>query len=211
MAMTYSKLLAQTIAARDSERRLWKRRWLDDAVRSKETVLVERPGEPESVLLVADRSLELRWWLRRVIVSIRPARVRCLGVVDVSLPWYAGLAFGASELGEMLRAAHDEALAEARRATQASALWLARREISAVAEWSVGRFDTIVLTRASEAHADLIVLAARGHAPADLRTIIGRAACSVLIVRGVPVPTDGRADQSATHADRDPLSVSAFS
>jgi hypothetical protein len=77
----------------------WQRGWIADALRARESVVVARRSSIETVLCVDDGSLQLRHSFRRLTTTASIRRVRCLGIVGVSVPWYAGIAFsGRSEL-----------------------------------------------------------------------------------------------------------------
>jgi nucleotide-binding universal stress UspA family protein len=151
---------------------------------------VTRRNAISTVLCVEDGSLRLRGWLRRLIATEAICRVRCLGVVDVSVPWYAGVGFSPSELGEALELATIDASRRLDRSTRTMALWLERRGVAAVAECCDGNFAQTVLRRARETDSDLILVCEDRQLRPDLRTIVERAACSVLVVRDAP--SDGR-------------------
>jgi nucleotide-binding universal stress UspA family protein len=177
---------ARVVHPVDGDWRPWRRNWIRSAFQARETVLVTRRNTISSVLCVEDGSLRLRRWLHRLIATEAIGRVRCLGVVDVSVPWYAGVGFSPTELGEALELAAIDASRTLDRSTRAMALWLERRGIPAVAERCDGSFAQTVLRRASETDADLILVCEDRPLRSELRTIVERAACSVLVVRDAP-------------------------
>jgi nucleotide-binding universal stress UspA family protein len=174
---------ARVVLPVDGEWRPWRRGWLVAALGAKETILVPRRNSIASVLCVEDGSLRLRSWLRRLIATDPIRRVRCLGIVDVSFPWYAGLGFSPSELIEAAELASFDASRRLDRSTRAIALWLERRGVPAVAECRYGQFAQTVLTRARETHPDLIIVRGDRLRRSELRSILDRAECSVLVVR----------------------------
>ena len=137
----------------------------------------------ETVLCVDDGSLQLRRWIRRVTASHSISRVRCLGIVDVSVPWYAGIGFSPSELIEAVERATLDASRRRARSARAMARWLERRGVPAVAECHEGSTAETVLTRARETDCDLIIVRDDVGRRSELRSIIERSECSVLVVR----------------------------
>lgn len=167
------------------DRQWWPRRrgWIADALTASESVLVTRRNSIETVLCVDDGSLQLRRWVRRLTATGSIRRVRCLGIVDVSLPWYAGLAFSPSELIEAVERETLETSQRRERSTRAMATWLERRGVPAVAECREGDTVEIVLVRARETDCDLIVVRDDFVRRSELRPIVERSECSVLVVR----------------------------
>ncbi len=163
--------------------RPWRRGWSGDALDAHETVLVARRTSIENVLCIDDGSLQLRRWILRVTASHSISRVRCLGIVDVSVPWYAGIGFSPSELIEAVERATVDRSRRRSRSAQAMARWLDRRGVPAVAEWRQGSKAGIVLARAHETDCDLIVVRDDIGRRSELRSIIERSECSVLVVR----------------------------
>jgi nucleotide-binding universal stress UspA family protein len=163
--------------------RPWRRGWIRSTLETRETVLVTRRTSTASVLCVDDGSLLLRHWLRRLIGADTVRRVRCLGVLDTSAPWYAGIGFSPAELIEAIERTDAEQSRTLDRSTRALALWLERRRVPAVAECQSGKLADTVLTRARETNADLILIRDDGRRRSAIRTIVERADCSVLVVR----------------------------
>jgi nucleotide-binding universal stress UspA family protein len=163
--------------------RPWRRGWIGDALDAPDSVLVTRRNSIETVLCVDDGSLQLRRWLRRLTASQSIRRVRCLGIVDVSVPWYAGIGFSPSELIETVELATADATRSAEHSTRATARWLERRGVPAVAEWLDGSVARTVLRRARETDCDLIIVRNDIRRRSELRSIVERAECSVLLVR----------------------------
>jgi nucleotide-binding universal stress UspA family protein len=161
----------------------WRRGWIGDALDAHETVLVTRRTSIETVLCVDDGSPQLRRWIRRVTASHSISRVRCLGIVDVTVPWYAGIGFSQTELIQAVELATLDASRRRSRSAQAMARWLERRGVPAVAEWRQGSKAEIVVARARETDCDLIILRDDVGRRSDLRSIIERSECSVLVVR----------------------------
>jgi nucleotide-binding universal stress UspA family protein len=164
----------------------WRPGWVRAALDTPETVLVSRRSPIATVLWVEDGSLRLRASLRRLVGADGIRRVRCLGVVDVSVPWYAGIAFGTTELADAVESAAAEASRRVDRATRAMATWLGLRGVPAVAESRSGPLAETVLTRARETSPDLIVIRDDGRHPSALRSILERAEASVLVIRDGP-------------------------
>jgi nucleotide-binding universal stress UspA family protein len=174
---------ARVVLPADGQWRPWRRRWLGDALGAPESILVTRRTSIETVLCVDDGSLEVRRWLRRLTATQSIRRVRCLGMVDVSVPWYAGIGFSPSELVEAVEVATTDASRSAERSTRAMARWLERRGVPAVAECRLGSPAETVLTRARETDCDLIVVRDDLRRRSELRSIVERSECSVLVVR----------------------------
>jgi nucleotide-binding universal stress UspA family protein len=163
--------------------RPWRRGWIGSALETHETVLVTRRTTIASVLCIEDGSLRLRHWLRRLIAADTIRRVRCLGIVDVSLPWYAGLGFGPAELIEAVELAASDESRMMERSTRAMALWLEGHRVPAVAECRYGKPAETVLARARETDTDLILVWDDRRRRSDIRSIVAGAECSVLVVR----------------------------
>jgi nucleotide-binding universal stress UspA family protein len=157
---------------------------MTDALKAPESVLVTRRSSIETVLCVDDGSLQLRRWVRQLTATESIRRVRCLGIVDVSVPWYAGLAFSPAELIEAVERETFETSQRLERSTRAMATWLERRGVPAVAECRQGDTVEIVLARARETDCDLIVVRDDLVRLSELRSIVERIECSVLVVRG---------------------------
>jgi nucleotide-binding universal stress UspA family protein len=174
---------ARLVRPIDGGRRPWRRGWLEDALEAQETVLVARRDTMATVLCVEDGSLRLRSWLGRLIAIEAIRRVRCLGVADVSMPWYAGFAFSPSELIEAMESASLDASRRLERSTRTMALWLERRGVPAVAECRFGNAAQVVLARARDTDCDLILVRDDHRRRSELRSIVERAECSVLLVR----------------------------
>lgn len=150
---------------------------------ARETVLVTRRATITTVLCVEDGSLRLRSWLRRLTAAETIRRVRCLGIVDVAAPWYAGIGFSPSELTAAVESATLDESRKLDRSTRAMALWLERRGVPAVAECRYGNSAENVLKRARETDSDLILLRDDRRHRSEVRSIVERAGCSVLVVR----------------------------
>jgi nucleotide-binding universal stress UspA family protein len=179
---------ARLVLPIDGGRRPWRRGWLEDALGAEETVLVTRRDTIATILCVEDGSIRLRSWLRRLIATDSIRRVRCLGVVDVSMPWYAGFGFSPSELIEAVESASLDASRRLERSTRTMALWLERRGVPAVAECRFGDPAQTILTRARDMDCDLILVRDDHRRRSELRSIVERASCSVLVVRdGQPI------------------------
>jgi nucleotide-binding universal stress UspA family protein len=174
---------ARLVRPIDGGRRPWRRGWLEDALEAQETVLVARRDTMATVLCVEDGSLRLRSWLGRLIAIEAIRRVRCLGVADVSMPWYAGFAFSPSELIEAMESASVDASRRLERSTRTMALWLERRGVPAVAECRFGNAAQVVLARARDTDCDLILVRDDHRRRTELRSIVEHAECSVLLVR----------------------------
>jgi nucleotide-binding universal stress UspA family protein len=162
----------------------WRGGWVADALKDPESVLVTRRSSIETVLCVDDGSLQLRRWVRRLTATGSIRRVRCLGIVDVSVPWYAGIAFSPAELIEATERATLATSRSRERSTRAMATWLERLGVPAVAECRQGDTVEIVLARARETDCDLIVVRNDLVPRSELRSIVERSECSVLVVRG---------------------------
>jgi len=174
---------ARIVSPADRDWRPWRRDWIGDALHASETVFVTRRTSIETVLCVDDGSPQLRRWIRRLTESRSIRRVRCLGIVDVSVPWYAGIGFSPSEIVAAVERATLDITRRRARSAQAMARWLERRGVPAVAEWCQGGESEIVLARARETDCDLIVVRDDVGRRSALRSIIERSECSVLIVR----------------------------
>jgi len=183
MATLSWSLPARVVLPVDGKWRPWRRGWLGDALGARGTVLVTRRNTIATVLCVEDGSLRLRHWLRPLMATETIRRVRCLGVVDPSVPWYAGVGFSQAELIEAVELATSDETRRLDRSTRAMALWLERAGVPAVAECRSGNAARTVLTRARETDSDLIVVWDDRRRRADLRSIVERAECSVLVVR----------------------------
>jgi nucleotide-binding universal stress UspA family protein len=174
---------ARVVLPIDGGRRPWRRGWLEDALGAQETVVVTRRATISTVLCIEDGSLRLRSWLGRLIAMETIRRVRCLGVVDVSIPWYAGFGFSPSELIEAVESGSLDASRRLERSARTMALWLERRGVPAVAECRFGNPAQTILTRARETDSDLILVRDDHQRRSELRSIVERASCSVLLVR----------------------------
>jgi hypothetical protein len=89
----------------------------------------------------------------------RRAHLRVLGVVDVSVPWYAGLAFSADELLESVTVATDEGRAHLEAATRQTALALSWAGVAASAHVEDGNAERTIIRVARDMAADWIVFA----------------------------------------------------
>ena len=113
------------------------------------------------------------------------ARLRVLGVVDVSIPWYAGIGFSPAELLEAVTTAVDEAYDRLDGATRRTALHLSWSGIPASAEVREGNTLRLIARIAGDMAADWVVLA-RG-VPGDramldlVDRLVRHAGCSVLL------------------------------
>jgi nucleotide-binding universal stress UspA family protein len=183
MASLSSSLPARVVLPADGPWWPWQRGWIADALRARESVMVARRSSIETVLCVDDGSLQLRHWLRQLTATQSIRRVRCLGIVDVSVPWYAGIAFSPAELIQAAERASVELSRSRERSTRAMATWLERRGVPAVAECRQGGTAETILARAHDTGCDLIVLRDDPRDQSELRSIIELSECSVLLVR----------------------------
>lgn len=88
----------------------------------------------------------------------RRARIRVLGVVDVTIPWYAGIGYSLAELLEAVTAAVDQAHERLETATRRTALWMSWAGIAASAEVREGNAQRVIAQSALDMAADWVVL-----------------------------------------------------
>jgi len=136
------------------------RRFLTQSLVGRELpVLVARGPRLDRCLIVVQEDLSpaLADLLRRE--PFCRAHFRVLGVVDVSVPWYAGLAFSPTELLESVTAATNDGHALLKAATRKAALTLSWAGVAARAQVEEGNLERSIVRVAHDMAADWVVLA----------------------------------------------------
>jgi hypothetical protein len=118
------------------------------------------------------------------------ARLRVLGVVDVTVPWYAGIGFSPAELLEAVTIAVDEAHEQLDAATRRAALRLSWSGIPASAEVREGNAQRLIVGIVGDMAADWVVLARAIHGNRAMLHLVDKlvrqAGCSVLLAPPAP-------------------------